>query len=285
MEKTNEIEGKKICLSVDGSVNSESAVCLVLEEILNSKLDSILAIHIKYDNQNSLPFNLQVSSIKSYIESKLVGSLNTDKYFVSIQDPEKKFDHALSQVYNSCVQQKVDFIAMGFQGTSNKKNLSEISRGIKNVVTSFQIPSLIIKEYIPRKDKKNNAYIWMACIDSHSTRGWKAFESSSKFINPKDKIICGHFSVNDREKELIREEFVKHCDAHGFKNHEFLDIPFDNKKTVGAHIYEYVNYIEDTPDFIILGHNPGKYLTDNNIDNSPAIEVMKKAQTNIIFHQ
>lgn len=273
----------KYCVSIDGSVFSEFALDFTIDELMNDSSDKkIIATHIKIANQDNLPFKMQSKSIHSYIESKLIGNFNRDKYFIQIFEEDKKQVHAIAQIYESCLKFNYDYMIVGFQGTSkNEKN--EITHGIMYILTSVHLPCFIIKEYIPRNQKKNKAYVWLACIDHHHSRGWKAFTSACSFIKENDTVIITHFSNNSKETELIEKEFHSLNEKLKIKHFKTNFQELDSKKTIGQQIVEIVNYSEITPDFVILGHNTTKYSSDN-VQSSPAVEVMKKAYTNILFH-
>ena len=82
--------------------------------------------------------------------------------------------------------------------------------------------------------------------------------------------------------QAIKEEFTSLCNTKGFSDVTFKIIK-DSHLTVSQEILNYVNYTENTPDFVVLGHNTSIYREDVHKD-SPAVEVLKKAQTNILFY-
>lgn len=285
MEKTqkNKPEINKYCVSVDGSIFSECAFEFVLNEIMPlGTEESIVAMHIKAQNQNSIPFKSQADSIYSYLESKFIGTLCKERYFIQILEEDKKAIHAIAQVYENCLKLGFNYMIVGFQGTS-KKQKDEITKGMLYLISVIHLPCFIIKDYTPRKQKKTGGYVWLACIDNHGSKGWKAFSSACPFILDSDIVVCTHFSSSKEEKSLIEDEFIKHCDKFNIKNRK-VDFPeYNIKKSVAQQIVDWVNYSDITPDFIIIGHNPGKYNNDT-LSSSPAIEVMKKACTNVLFH-
>lgn len=284
MEKNNKKlkDVNKFCVSVDGSKFSECAFEFVLNEIMPlGTEESIVAMHIKAANQSSLPFKSQAESIYSYLESKFIGALCKDRYFIQILEEDKRAAHAIAQVYDNCIKLGFNYIVVGFQGTS-KKQKDEITKGIMYLITTIHLPCFIMKDYTPRKQKKLGGYVWLTCIDNHDSKGWKAFVSACPFILENDMVICTHFGTNNEQKTLIENEFNKYCENYNIKNNKAEFLEFNSKKSIAQQIVDWVNYSDITPDFIILGHNPSKYTHDS-LCTSPAIEVMKKACTNVLF--
>lgn len=277
----------KFCVSVDGSSFSEFAFEFSLNELLlgnkENTNDILICTHIKTSDQNTLPFKMQAETIYSYLESKLIGSLNKDRYTIHMLDHDNKKEHPIATVYDDCLKFSYNYLIVGFQGTTKRDKKDEISKGIFYLMTKVRIPCFIIKEYIPRSKKSNESYFWLAFVDTHNGRGWKAFKSACPFISSNDTVVCTHLSGKNSEKKLIEEEFKKMCVQYKIKNYKYDDLNVDGKKSISQQIIEIVNYSEKTPDFIIIGHNTLKYTQDTLI-NSPTIDIMKKAYTNIVFH-
>lgn len=282
MEKT---KNKKYCVCVDGSIFSEYGLDLTLDEFFDSSKDVFVGLHIKQKNQSDLPFKMKSESIYSYIESKLITSLSKDKYFIQIIEEDNSKRHPIAQVYDCCVKLEYNYLIVGFQGTS-KKQKNEITNGIKYLITNVHLPCFIIKDFTPRKEKKNKGYIWLACIDTHNSRGWKAFHEAINFIdNEKDTILCMHFNASKNEKELVEKCFLQECEEHKIKNKQFIIQEYNSSRSISDQIVDYVNHCQETPDFVILGHNSSKYSNYKlDVMISPAVGIMSKAYTNIMFY-
>jgi len=270
------------CVSLDGSDYSEYGLDLVLNELMG-KDDKVNIVHIKVPDQEDLPFQAQYKSIKSYSESKCISKLTFDKYSIQFKDPEKKFSHPILQIYDIANYMKFDNMVIGYQGPIRKKEKNVISKGMTAIITQVHLPVFIVKEYIPRNKCENNGYIWLVCIDKHHCRSWKAFNSALNFIQSNDTVICTHFSSCSNEKKKIFDEFTNLCQQNNIKNTDIYSTDFDNSKSIAYQINDYINHCQKTPNFVVLGHNPEKYCQKSEL-TSPAVEIMKQAQTNIYIH-
>lgn len=275
--------GIKFCVSLDGSKFSEYGLDLISLELFNKENDLLNVVHVKHLNQKNLPFNQQHENISSYATSKLVGKFLKDKYYVILQEPDKNYTHPLHQIHDYCLKSNADYLVVGFHGTTEKKNKNDLTSGIMYVIKQIHIPCIIVKEFVPREKKKNKCYTWLACIDTHLSRGWKALLKSFPLMNQKDQLICLHLTINDNDKKLVETELSKLCVEYNIKNYKMNMTPFNSKASIAQQIIDQVNYCEETPDFIILGHNSQKY-DSNNISQTPCVEIIQKAYTNIVFH-
>jgi hypothetical protein len=266
------------CISLDGSDFSEYGFDLAMNELME-KEDKINVVHIKQPNQNDLPFQAQSESIKSYADSKLCTRFTSDNYTMKFKDLEDKFSHPILQIYDTLNFLKFDNMVIGFKGPA-KKEKGVISKGIQAILTQVHIPVFIIKEYIPRNKCENNGYIWLACIDNYGSRSWRAFNSALNYIRPNDTVLCTHFSSSKEQKDKISVAFTKLCEKYKIENFKTFFPDYDNSKSIAYHINDYINHCDKTPNFVVLGHNPEKYYNKDPM-TSPAVEVMKIAQTNI----
>lgn len=283
MDKSTSEIGYKFCVSLDGSKYSEFGLDLTSLELFKKENDLLMAVHVKHLNQKSLPFNLQCENISSYATSKLVGKFMKDKYYVILQEPDKTYTHPLNQIHDYCVKNNVDYLIVGFHGTTENKKKDDITSGIMYLIKQIHIPCIIVKEFIPRDKKKNKGYVWLACIDTHLSRGWKALLKSFPLMKEEDELICLHLTSNDNEKKLVETEFYKLCKEFNIKKNKMNLAPFNSKQSIAQQIIEQVNFCDNAPDFIVLGHNSQKYDI-NSINQTPCVEIIRKAYTNIVFH-
>lgn len=279
-ENTEFIAKTKFTLSVDGSKYSLDSFNLVMHEFFTLQ-DKIFVYHIKANNQLDLPFASQAENIKSVYESKLIGSITKEHYSLVVADQDSKEINKIAQVYSLALKANTTVLFIGFQGTKTKPK-DELTNNIKFLISNVKIPSFIIKDYNPRSEKLLKGYTWLICIDSPNSRSWNAFVFALNYIKPSDHIIGFHINPNSVISQAVNDEFILMCSSNAIVNAEFKIIK-DTHQSVSQEILNYVNYTEKTPDFVVLGHNTSNYREDLNKD-SPAVEVLKKAQTNILFY-
>ena len=282
MEKDKGIKKNIYSIMCNGSKYSQACYDLVTKEFFDKINDFLFLVHIKLSNQNELPFIKQADSVKSLYESKLISSFTNEHYNFSILDKNEKESLSLTQGYNYCLKIKADYMIIGYQGSTIKKK-DDLTLNLKYIIDNIKIPCLIIKDYTPRSNSKG--YVWLACIDGPATtsRGWAAMEKCAKFIKPTDVLICLHVKGSKKFEEKIEPEFKNFCESKNF-NGKFLIIELSKGEKIQNAILNYVNYNDITPDFIILGHNNSNYFNNEMGLESPAIEVIRKAESNIFFY-
>lgn len=273
---SNELSLKNILVAVNGSRFCSSAFNFAFKELRKDK-DILHVVHIKIKDQSGLPFNKQAQTIQSEYETKLYSSLIKELYTLNVFDEEKQENTKLFQIYQFCEKKKVEMIVVGFQGNKERPK-SEITKNIRFILTSVRIPVFIMKEYIPRNEKKSKCFSWLICIDANNSRGWQSFLQVIKVIHSEDIVTCFHIKTNKKSEENIQEAFFEICKENGITKTSF--VLKENEKTIGDTIVNYINYSDDTPDYVILGHS-NEYI---DIMSSPAAIVLQKAQTNLFFY-
>lgn len=270
----------KICISVDGSNYSAMAFDIALNE-LYKKENEIHLINISNPKAKDLPFNMQPESIRSNFQGKLVTKLPKSKYFVQFQNKQIQDRHSLERVYEIATSLQSDVLVVGFQSKPNKLK-NEITSGIRFIIENINIPTFIIKEYIPREKTKSLGYIWLACIDTSESLAFNALTKALKYMDAeKDQIVCLHVGSDNGIIEQIENNFAKFTKENRLKDSKVI-ILREIKESRADSICEYVNFTPDTPNFVILGHNKSKYLYNKYL-KSPCEGIIRHAWTNIFF--
>ena len=269
----------KFTIMVNGSKHSLDGYELITKEIFNKNTDFLSLIHVKLKNQNELPYIKRADTVQSLYETKLLSNYTKDHYSLTILDRDEKEPNSISQCYKQALKIKSDCLVVGYHGNTEKPK-TELTENIKYLIQNIKIPCFIIKEYVPRKE--NKGYLWLICIDSPSSLGWSAFLASSNYIKKDDEIVCLHVKCQNKYADKIEEQFNLQCLKIDCKKKTFLLLEKD-KSSISETIVNYVNYADITPNFVVLGYNNSKYI-DFSSDSSPALNVLKKAQTNVFFY-
>lgn len=275
--------GTKFCISVDGSKYSDYGFEIVFNDLFK-KGDKIIVTHIcNADKLVNIPFNYLPDTIQNKYETKLLGKLLKTDFNLIFQTKETNIKHAMEQVFDICTSNSCNVLVMGFQGHKADINKKEITRGTIFMVEKVHIPTFIIKDNISRKNKTSGGYNWFIGIENSNSKSFKAFQYALKFIDlVKDKILIFHVKqFADQEEEMILEEIEKFCKEKNLINYEIKIHENQAIKSIGTEICNYVNFAQEMFDFIVVGHNPGKY---RNLEASPIIEICKSAQANILYY-
>lgn len=278
-DKIKFVPKTKFALSVDGSMYALNSFNFVMHEFFTLS-DFIFVYHIKAPNQLDLPYAMQAVTIKSLYESKLISTFTKEHYSLEISDQDLKEVNHISQVYSMAVKAGSNVMFVGFQGSQTKPK-EELTSNIRYLIKNVKLPCFIIKDYNPRSEKQSKGYLWLVCIEAPNSRSWNAFLFALNYIKKNDQIICFHINHNSGTGEKIKSEFEELCSNNSLSTYSFQQI--DSTLTVSSLILNNVNYTENTPDFVVIGHNSSKY-TEEGGKESPAVEVLKKAQTNILFY-
>lgn len=271
---------KNILVSVNGSRYCKFSFAFALNELRKDK-DRLNLVHIKVKEQKDLPFNKQAETIKSEFETKLLSSLPRENYSIAVLDHDMKEPTKLSQVYKYSAKLNCVYLVVGFQG-SRERPKTDLTKNIQFILKTIRLPTFIMKEYIPRSEKKSKNFVWLACVESNNSRGWASFNRVLELFKPEDQIICLHIKDNTRYEKALEEDFLRICKEKSLDNIKFVEVEKEGK-TVSERILDYVNYVEDTPDFVILGHNVNPLNNTQHLE-TPAAEILRKAQTNIFFY-
>lgn len=279
METNIKNDSKNIyTIMCNGSKYSEYCYDFITKECFNSKTDFLYLVHIKNKNQSQLPFIKQANSVQSHYESKLIGAYTSDSYKFSVIEKRSDDELSLALGYEYCQKIKSDLIVVGYQGTSVLPK-DKLTNNIKYIVDTIKAPFLIIKDYHSRENK---GYTWLICLDevSKNTKAWEAFQKSMKLIKNDDLVVGFHVKLGKGEEVTIEKEFNKYVKDKNFKT-KLINVDGQKGVSVANSILKFINYDELKPDFIVLGHNPVKYF--NSEIESPAIEILRKAEANIFF--
>lgn len=272
---------KKYCISVDGSAFSEYGFDLIFDE-LYEKGDHILVSHIcNSEKLADIPFESQPKSISSKYESKLTGKLNQTDYEINIKERDNNSDHALQIVNELAKSKNCSILLLGFHGHKGEKEKKELSKGIIYLVKQIKIPTFIIKERTQRKAKESGGFTWMVCIEKSNTRSFFAFEFALNYVKKELDRVIGINIVDGYKDTVIELQFNSLCKKMGIKNTSFQYLPIQREIKVTGMICEIINFGKECVDFLIVGHNPNKFLK---VEDSPLMEIMKNAKTNILFY-
>lgn len=273
-------KSKKYCISVDGSAYSEYGFDLVFDE-LYEKGDSIFLTHISNSEKlKEIPFEYQPQSIQSKYESKLIGKLPQTDFEILLKDKMRSDQHALEITHDLAKNRICSVLVTGYQGHKGGSG-KDLSKGIVYLIKNVKIPTFIIRERSQRRYKESGGFTWLVCIEKSNTRSYTAFEFAVNYINKDVDKIIGVNIVDGYKDTVIELQFNSLCKKTGIKNCSFQYINRDKAMSVTDHINEIVNYGQESVDFLVVGHNPAKYLK---MDEYPLVEVMRKAKTNILFY-
>jgi hypothetical protein len=276
------------CVAVDGSQSSEYAFDLVLNELFQ-KGDKIYVVHISNPEKlNELPFEYQPDTIISKYDTKLSGKILRSYFEVIHKEREPKNDHALVQVNEIAIAKKSTLLVMGFHGHKMINNKNELTKGISYIINNIKLPTIVVKEKSQRKKKDNNGFTWMSAIEDNTSRSFKAFQYSLNCVDiNRDKVVGAHVKIyDDYWAREVKDSFEKICNDRGVLNSKFYVVEKPADKEIQDVLSDLVNFNEnETVDFFVLGHNPGKYGNYNiKFKGIPVVEVIRKAQANILFY-
>ena len=279
----NLYNSNKFCISVDGSKFSDFGFELIFNEFF-SKGDKMVVVHISNTEKlPNIPFNFQPDTIFSKYQTKLLGKLLNTDYMLIVQPKENNSFHALKQVLNINTQKNCNVLVMGFQGHKSEENKKEITKGTIFMIENVHIPTFIIKDKSPRISKSSGGYNWLVGIEDTNSRSFKAFQYCLNFFDSKkDKITIVHiYSKNESNGQVLFEkEILKFCQLKNLKTNFEIKFLENNESSIGKQLNDFINFGEDCFDFIVIGHNAGKY---KNLEFSPIIEICKYAEANILY--
>jgi hypothetical protein len=278
MEHTNK---KKFCISVDGSAYSEYGFDLIFDE-LYKKGDIIILTHVcNNDKLTEIPFENQPKSIQSKYESKLVGKLPQSDFEVLIKDRGSDNDHALKIVNEIAKSKGCSVLIMGTHGHKGREKSNEISKGVIYLIKQVKVPTFLIKERVQRKTKENGGFTWLVCIEKSNTRSFFAFEFAVGLVDKDLDKIIGLNIVDGFKDTCIELQFNSLIKKQGIKQYSFEYIQKEKDVKIPKHICEIVNFGTECIDFLVVGHNPEKF---NSVENTPLMDIIKSAKTNILFY-
>lgn len=302
MENTQS-SSRTYCIAVDGSIHSDYAFDLVLNE-LYQKRDKVIVVHIANQAKLSeIPFNFQPQTIISKYDAKLTGKLLRGDYQIIKEDRDKKSPHALLQVNQIALANSCSVLVLGFQGHKGKTQ-EELTKGVKFIINNIKLPTIVVKEKTERKKKDTEAFTWMMSIEQPNSRSFKAFQFATDYIDPsKDRILACHVKTyTDSHAKEVQEYFEEVCKKKGIQNYgvcvmekESANSSNSSSSQIGKQLSDFVNFnSKEFVDFIIIGHNPEKYTSGFRFDNSsqsnapsytsPGEVIIKSASANILFY-
>jgi len=154
------------------------------------------------------------------------------------------------------------------------------------MIQNFTIPVLIVKELTIRKESDTKGLTWLICCNpSRKSRTYlNSLRVALTQIDKQNDMIIGTTitKVGDgSEKKEVQEDFENICKDSGIKKYSFRYVKKDNSfSNIGLQIVNYVNFSEERIDFVGLGYPIGKY---ENLDDAPAIGIIKIALANVLF--
>ena len=133
---------------------------------------------------------------------------------------------------------------------------SLLGQTVKNSLYHTQIPFVVVKKLYRRKDKTNNAFNFMVCVDG-SEKGFKAFETCVILSNCENDEIYAVTAPNlqgDQNIETIKVKFQELEEKHKGKKINFMAL--EPSYDPGKSLIDFVNFNEKIDfDFVVLGNN------------------------------
>jgi len=272
------------CVTIDGSKFSNYGWEMTLENLLKGG-DQIYIVHISSnDDSRVIPYESQPLTLKSKYETICKGKYPPLNYQIILEKRSKGNDHALEDLYRIAKSKNVTCIVMGFQGHKANVEKKELSKGIQYMIQNIRIPVLIVKELTLRKESDTKGLNWLICCNP--SRNSRTYLNSLKValtqIDKQHDMVIGMTitKYQTAEKMLVQEDFENICKESGIKNCSFRYVLDDKSFSIGQQVANYVNFGEERIDFVGLGYPIGKY---ENVDDAPAINIIKIAITNVLF--
>lgn len=278
--------GNTVVIGVDGSIGSQNAVELVVEDFHRKGLDKIYVVHIsdaEKEKHKGVAFHSK--NIYNHHHEYLKKHLPEKDFEVHFE--ERKGDNVFEQMNDFATSKQANLLVLGFRGYNGNKNRpDELSKGIKFLVHKPLIPCLVVKEKLHREYRVNNGFRWLVCLESAESKSFKAFQSVLRYIDAESDILHG-FTVDleNGNAKKVEEAFKEHCTKNKITNVEFDIVKKDEKgiqHSIDSWIESHLQKENHFVDFIVLGYNPSKYNFNKDAENT-TVCLLKNAHCNVFF--
>ena len=266
---------KKYLVSIDGSKHSDFAFELAVS--LMTKTDNIIVAHI-FNKNKTVPFEYESETLFSKYETQLIGKFPLERYSLEFRSKSPNTNHSLADINTIAKEVAASVLLVGFKGHKQSLDPGELTKGIQYISSNIMLPVILLKEQAVRQAEK--PINWLVPIQKLTGKAHACFEFALTIIDPEVDFVKGVCLYDYEFDKDLEEKFEELCKSKGITNFKFEYVKREKKMLVGDQIADIVNYGDEAFNFVVLGHNPLKY---GQLNETPLVEIMKKAQTNILF--
>jgi len=269
------------CISVDGSKHSDFAFDMITENFFFSNT-KLLCVHVF---NSKIDMNLNYSNKKSTVLEKYYSKIEKyqkQSHFV-IEDKISSI-HALEQASRLAYNYHSNFIVCGYHGLKGPRgDNKELAIGHDYLLTSSNIPVMIIKEETIREKKKDGYFKWLIILDRQFHYPVKAFQAFIPLIDPeKDHVFAyGCYENAGGKTDVLKDQFMNVINKHDVKNFSYDNIFYTPKQPLYQHVIELSNFGNTLFDFIVIYNNSSKYRTEPKTND--ASNIIKSSLSNVCF--
>lgn len=268
------------CLSVDGSVHSETAFDIVTEDFLRKENDKLLIVHIFNSSMDEYyNFRNKKDTIVENYSTKIL-KFDKSKVLFLKEDRISKI-HALEQVNRISANHKCSYLISGYYGIKGPKgDNKELSKGVDYLLSFSRNPTIIIKENTLRKTKPNGQIKWLFVFDRAYMNCYSILNKFLPLINNEKDYIFGFTMLPTWINfDDVKKNFMLDMELCRFKNFDYEQIEY--KKNPSEFVKEKVNFGETHFDYLVFYNNPEKHRSDG--QHSDIVNIVTKCASNICF--
>jgi len=273
----------KFAVAIDGSKHAEMG----FEKVLNDKFkagNKLYLIHVYNPSKfaemplETLPEHLLPKYEKAFLSKKLNNISDFEIITRKIETTEKT---PLESVVELASEKNTDLLVVGAVGSKGIKKSKTLSEGLNYLIQNCKIPTLVMKRLTPASEAQKGCN-WLVCIKDDNDRSFRSFDFAVRLIDKeRDTVIGIHFNAERFFPDSVKTIFEKRCKDNKVKNRKFITRANDKSNTLGKNILDYLNFGQETIEYIVVNHNIQKYNME--LENCPSVELIKYGSHNVIF--
>mmetsp|Transcript_8286 Transcript_8286/g.9389 ORF Transcript_8286/g.9389 Transcript_8286/m.9389 type:complete len:192 (-) Transcript_8286:41-616(-) len=184
-------------------------------------------------------------------------------------------------------ENQAGILVLGYHGRKGPKtDPTLLGSNVDLIAHEPFCPVLIIKRAEFRKDKVNNAYRFLVCMDERE-KSVDALDTVIKIMDTEvDEVIVVTVAARGHNTEKISTKASKICEDSGVKNFKYEMIEREHAEQYQEALLDYIN-VDDTPyiDFVAIANRGVKHhtLTEDKHLGKVAKQVLYKSQANVLL--
>lgn len=271
----------KYCICIDGSEHSDMGFKKIVSENF-VKGNKLYLVHISNSAKfNEIPPNLLPDQLLNRYEIELSTKLNKGDYEIIKKDKVQTQSTVLESVLQIANVKNVDLLVVGALGHKGVKRSKSLTKGLSYLVSNCKIPTLVMKNYLPKQNKESKGSNWLVCIKDETDRSFRAFNFCCQMINRQTDTIIGlHFNSESYSANKVRKIFERNCSDKMIKKKLFIVKDMDKNMSLAKNILDYLIFGQENIEYVVVNHNIKKY---KDIEKCPTVELVKYGNHNIIF--
>jgi hypothetical protein len=145
----------------------------------------------------------------------------------------------------------------------------------KSLLGKCKLPTIVMKEFGIRKEKKRKGYNWFILLDHSYINCFKAFITFANLIDKKNDFVYAFGSYPSYITfDVYQKQFTEYCEENNILNYSYESDSY--VKRVSNVILEKINYSTTHFDYLVFYNNIDE-------DNSESLKILTKTQANICF--